>query len=161
MEGSAHTRRSDVTQLSPHPEHVPIGASGPRASFGQRLAAAIVDAIIVGIPAEILLLALARVGFVIAIALGVAYYGWLEGGASGQTVGKRVMKIRVYDFRVGGPIGTGRGIGRYFARIISAIPCLLGYWWMLWDKERQCWHDKLVGSVVVPADSCPVDDRPG
>jgi uncharacterized RDD family membrane protein YckC len=107
------------------------------------------------------LLALARVGFVVAIALGLSYYGWLEGSPSGQTVGKRAMNIRVYDFRVGGPIGTGRGIGRYFARIVSAIPCLLGYWWMLWDKERQCWHDKLVGSVVVPTDAYPVDNWPG
>jgi uncharacterized RDD family membrane protein YckC len=100
-------------------------------------------------------------GGFIALAVGVGYYGWLEGSPSGQTLGKRAMGIRVYDLRVGGPIGTGRAIGRYFVKIISAIPCLLGYFWMLWDKERQCWHDKLVGSVVVPASSYPVESWPG
>ena len=25
--------------------------------------------------------------------------------------------------------------------------------WQLWDKEKQCWQDKIAGSVVVPADA--------
>jgi len=104
--------------------------------------------------------ALHSVGYVLGVVLGVAYYGWLEGSASGQTVGKRGMGIRVYDLRSGGPIGPGRAIGRYFARILSAIPLLLGYFWMLWDAEKQTWHDKLVGSVVVPVSAYPVESWP-
>jgi len=84
----------------------------------------------------------------IAIIAGIIYYAKLEGG-SGQTVGKRALGIRVVDARTGGPIGTGRGVGRYFARIISALVCLLGYLWMLWDADKQTWHDKMVNSVVV------------
>ena len=150
-----------MTEYPPPPQVGPGGASGPRASFGQRLVAAIIDSIIVGVVAGILDATLKGIGYAIAIAIGIVYYAWLEGSPSGQTVGKRVMNIRVYDLRVGGPIGTGRAIGRYFARIISFIPCLLGYFWMLWDKEKQCWHDKLVGSVVVPTDAYPVDKWPG
>ena len=41
------------------------------------------------------------------------------------------------------------GIGRYFARWLSAIPLLLGYFWMLWDPKKQTWHDKLVSTIVV------------
>jgi uncharacterized RDD family membrane protein YckC len=26
---------------------------------------------------------------------------------------------------------------------------VLGYLWMLWDKEKQTWHDKIIGSIVV------------
>jgi uncharacterized RDD family membrane protein YckC len=112
----------------------PAGAyGGPRAGFW-RFAAALIDGIIVG----------------------VAYYGWLEGSASGQTVGKRGMGIRVYDLRGRGPIGFGRGVGRYFARILSALPLFLGYFWMLWDGESQTWHDKLVGTVVVPVGAYPL-----
>src|SRR6476620_6282562 len=134
-------------------------ATGPRAGFGQRLVAVIIDGILVGVIGAVIELTVDQtLGGIVGLVLGVAYYGWLEGSPSGQTVGKRVMNIRVYDLSVGGPIGTGRGIGRYFARIVSAIPCLLGYWWMLWDKERQTWHDKLVGSVVVPTDAYPVDN---
>jgi uncharacterized RDD family membrane protein YckC len=137
-------------------------ASGPRANFGQRLVAAIIDGILVGIVGTVIELTVDQtLGGIVSLALGVAYYGWLEGSPSGQTVGKHVMGIRVYDLRHGGPIGTGRAIGRYFARIVSAIPCLLGYFWMLWDKEKQTWHDKLVGSVVVPVSAYPVDNWPG
>jgi len=59
-----------------------------------------------------------------------------------------MLGIRVYDLRHGGPIGTGRAIGRYFARILSAIPCLLGYFWMLWDPQKQAIHDKVAGTIV-------------
>jgi uncharacterized RDD family membrane protein YckC len=136
-------------------------ARGPRAGFGQRLVAAIVDGILIGVVGLIVELAIRNaLGTIIAYALGIGYYGWLEGSTSGQTVGKKMMGIRVYDLRQGGPIGTGRAIGRYFARIISTIPCLLGYFWMLWDGEKQTWHDKLVGSVVVPVSAYPVDSWP-
>jgi uncharacterized RDD family membrane protein YckC len=136
--------------------------SGPRANFGQRLVAALIDGILVGVIGFVLQVTLRNaLGGVVSFALGVAYYGWLEGSPSGQTIGKRVMGIRVYDLRQGGPIGTGRALGRYFARIISTIPCLLGYFWMLWDPEKQTWHDKLVGSVVVPVSAYPVENWPG
>ena len=70
-------------------------------------------------------------------------------GRTGQTVGKRALGVRVLDARTGTPIGVGRAIGRHFGKIISAIPCGLGYLWMLWDPNKQTWHDKMVGSYVV------------
>jgi uncharacterized RDD family membrane protein YckC len=129
---------------------------GPRAGFWRRFAAALIDGIIVGIVGGILDAVLHSTGYFLAVVLGVAYYGVLEGSASGQTIGKRGMGIRVYDLRGRGPIGFGRGVGRYFARILSAIPLFLGYFWMLWDGESQTWHDKLVGTVVVPVDAYPL-----
>ena len=136
--------------------------SGPRANFGQRLVAALIDGIIVGVVGFVVgIIVRNELSGLLSLALGVAYYGWLEGSPSGQTIGKRMLGIRVYDLRQGGPIGTGRAIGRYFAKILSAIPCLLGYFWMLWDKERQTWHDKIVGSIVVPVSSYPVENWPG
>ncbi len=136
--------------------------SGPRASFFRRLGAALIDAILVGIVVTLLEGVLGRgLGGLLGIALAIGYYGYLEGSASGQTIGKRALGIRVYDFRAGGAIGTSRGILRYFARILSTIPVFLGYFWMLWDRERQTWHDKIAGSVVVPVSSYPVESWPG
>ena len=87
---------------------------------------------------------------ILSLAVGVAYYATLEGGATGQTLGKRICNIRVVDEVTGQPgIGFGRGVGRYFARWLSAIPLGLGYFWMLWDPKKQCWHDKLVHDLVV------------
>jgi uncharacterized RDD family membrane protein YckC len=82
------------------------------------------------------------------LAAGVLYYGIME-GKYGQTIGKRALGVKVADPRGGGTIGVGRAIGRHFAKILSAIPCLLGYFWMLWDPNNQCWHDKMAGSYVV------------
>jgi uncharacterized RDD family membrane protein YckC len=94
---------------------------------------------------------------VLGIALGLAYYTYLEGGATGQTLGKRALGIRVYDFRVGGPIGYGRGLLRYVGKILSGLVCFLGFLWMLWDREKQTWHDKIATTVVVPVSAYPVD----
>jgi uncharacterized RDD family membrane protein YckC len=81
---------------------------------------------------------------------GVIYYAKLE-GRSGQTLGKMALGIKVVDAHTGGSIGIGRGVGRYFARILSALVCFLGYFWMLWDPEKQTWHDKMTTSYVVKA----------
>jgi uncharacterized RDD family membrane protein YckC len=136
--------------------------SGPRASFLRRFAALFLDGIVLGIVAAILQAFLARsISDLLVLGLGIAYYGYLEGSPSGQTVGKRALGIRVIDLKGSGPIGTSRGVLRYFARILSTIVFLLGYFWMLWDPEKQTWHDKIAGSVVVPVSAFPVDSWPG
>jgi uncharacterized RDD family membrane protein YckC len=83
---------------------------------------------------------------------GIAYFVYFH-GKTGQTIGKRACGIKVVDRATGRPIGTGRAIGRYFAAILSAIPCALGYLWAAWDKDKQTWHDKMVNTVVIQADS--------
>lgn len=80
----------------------------------------------------------------------VAYFGIMEGKGT-QTLGKKALGIRVVDVTTGQPLGLGRGIGRYFGRILSALPCYLGYLWPLWDQQKQAFHDKVVNSVVVKA----------
>ncbi len=139
-------------------------AVGPRASFGKRLLAIILDGVLLSIVNFI-------VGFIFGAALGesggalasvlsiviaIAYFGILEGGETGQTLGKRALGIRVIDFNAGGPIGVGRAIIRYLARILSTIPLFLGYFWMLWDDQSQTWHDKLSTAVVVPESAYPI-----
>jgi uncharacterized RDD family membrane protein YckC len=139
------------------PAWTPSGPSGPRASFGRRLVAYLIDAILLGIVNGILASALdPALGYSIGIVVGLAYFAILEGGARGQTLGKMALGIRVIDFGTGGPIGYGRGVVRYLARILSFIVFLLGYLWMLWDKEKQTWHDKIANSVVVPVQFYPV-----
>ncbi|HJV08371.1 MAG TPA: RDD family protein [Acidimicrobiales bacterium] len=136
--------------------------SGPRASFGTRFLAVLIDVVLLGVVGGILSLILGRtLGSVVNLILGLAYYGYLEGSPSGQTVGKRVMNIRVIDFAGGGAIGPGRALLRYVGRILSSIPCLLGYFWMLWDSEKQTWHDKIATTVVVPTSAYPVAAWPG
>jgi uncharacterized RDD family membrane protein YckC len=141
-----------------------FGASGPRAGFWARFGALFIDGIVIGIIPIILIAigsgsnssGLLAFGYVLYIVGAIAYYVYFEGGPTGQTLGKRAMGIRVIDFNTGGPIGHGRAFIRLIGRIVSQFLCYLGYFWMLWDKERQCWHDKMANDVVVPVQYYPV-----
>jgi uncharacterized RDD family membrane protein YckC len=131
------------------------GPSGPRSGFWQRVGAAILDTLILAVPSVILFLIFENGALyqLLSTLISLAYFTYFEGGATGQTIGKKVLGIRVYDFRQGGAIGYGRGFLRQIGKYLSAIPLGLGYLWMLWDKENQCWQDKIAGTVVVPADA--------
>jgi uncharacterized RDD family membrane protein YckC len=131
------------------------GASGPRAGFWRRFAAALVDWVVLIIPVLILELILKGIGDALALILVFGYFTYFEGGPSGQTPGKRALGIRVVSFDTGGAIGYGRGFIRMIGRYLSAIVFYLGYFWMLWDGEKQCWHDKLASDVVVPVAAYP------
>lgn len=143
---------------------------GQMAGFWIRFAASLLDSLLIGIPFTVLGLLLATddttrvsVGVgttpgappllnLIQLVVGVTYYAMLEGGSTGQTLGKKVCGIRVVDATTYQPaVGVGRGVGRYFARWLSALPCLLGYFWMLWDEDKQTWHDKLTRTRIVKA----------
>lgn len=149
----------------------PAGPSGPRAGFGKRLLAALVDGILLSILGYIIgallgqdvttaedttgIYALDGPAGGISLLLQLAYYVYLEGGDAGATWGKRALGIRVIDSKAGGSIGYGRAFIRFIGRWVSALPLLLGYFWMLWDKNKQTWHDKFANSIVVPADAYP------
>ena len=81
--------------------------------------------------------------------VGLAYFTALEGGPSGATLGKRAVGIKVVDSTSGEAIGYGSAAVRWIGRILSFIPVLLGYFWMLWDPDKQTWHDKMAHAVVV------------
>lgn len=129
---------------------------GPRAGFGERFVAWLIDAILVGVVNGLLYALLGTPGQAISTVVDFAYFGFFEGGPAGQTVGKRVMNIRV--IRADGSLaelGWGTALVRNLCRILSAIPCLLGFFWMLWDKDKMTWHDKLSQTVVVPTSAYP------
>jgi len=138
------------------------GASGgPRAGFWRRFVASFVDGIVIGVVNAILLGFLSdNAATALAVLVGLGYYTYFEGSTSGQTVGKKALGIRVLSLADGGQIGYGRAFIRYIGRIVSAIPIFLGYFWMLWDEEKQTWHDKFAGSVVVPESDYPVSQWP-
>jgi len=133
------------------------GPSGPRVGFWLRFASALIDGLImlvVYLPFAIGVSSSA--GSLVYLVASIAYFTLLEGGPTGQTLGKKAVGIRVIDLARGGSIGPGRAFIRWVGRIVSGIVFYLGYLWMLWDKEKQTWHDKMAGAVVVPTSSYPV-----
>jgi uncharacterized RDD family membrane protein YckC len=82
------------------------------------------------------------------------YYTILHGRPRGQTLGKRLLGIRVTgeDFR---PIGYGRAFGRFLIGWVMWLACylpgILDNLWPLWDDKKQALHDKVANSIVVRA----------
>jgi uncharacterized RDD family membrane protein YckC len=124
-------------------------ASGARAGFFIRLAGLLVDGIVLGVVGTVLGVVLkGAAGSVLSLLVGLLYFTLLVGGR-GQTVGMGAARVRVIDKNGGGNIGYGRAFVRWIGMYISAFFIFLGYFWMLWDAQNQCWHDKMANDLVV------------
>lgn len=131
-------------------------AEGEPASFGIRFGATTIDAILWNliIAGSSAALTIASVSTSIRIAVllplligGLTYFLYLN--AHGGTLGKRFVGIRIVKLETGGAPGWGTAIVRQVAAIVSGIPLYLGYFWMIWDKEKRTWHDHVAGTMVV------------
>ncbi|MCK4546121.1 MAG: signal peptidase I [Candidatus Eisenbacteria sp.] len=79
-------------------------------------------------------------------ALSMAYFTVFNSQGR-QTAGKWVFGIRaVRDDR--SPISLKKGFFRSLCYLFSEGVLYVGFLWALWDRKRQAWHDKLVGTVV-------------
>ena len=133
------------------------GPSGPRAGFWIRFAAWFLDGLVLLVPLFVLVIAVGpSAARTLYLLVSAAYFTLMEGSPTGQTLGKRLCGIRVIDLRVGGPIGPGRAFIRWIGRFVSGFVFFLGYLWMLWDPQKQTWHDKMANAVVVPTSAYPV-----
>jgi len=142
----AVTQQPEALGATQATSHAPLG---PRAGFWRRFAASLLDAILITTCSLPLLVVDVAVYKLVNLLAQAAYYTVLEGGPRGQTVGKKALGIRVTGLASGEPIGYARGLIRYLGRYVSFFVFLLGYLRMLWHAERQTWHDKMVGAVVV------------
>jgi uncharacterized RDD family membrane protein YckC len=138
------------------------GASGPRAGFWIRFAGLIIDGLLLSAVNTLIQAASDEyVAAAFSIVIGIIYTTYFIGSPSGQTVGMRAIGIRAIDAETGGRVDYGRCVIRYVVAFFSGLALLLGYLWMLWDPERQTWHDKASGTFVVPATDFPVERWPG
>ncbi len=135
--------------LPPMPMAAPFNApavasevlSFPRASFWERLGAAFLDVIIVSILGS--LVGGPPFGFLVALAYFAGMWAW-----KGTTVGGVVLNLKVVrldDKPVTFTVALVRGLAAAF----SVIVLFLGFLWMIWDREKQTWHDKIAGTVVI------------
>jgi uncharacterized RDD family membrane protein YckC len=125
------------------------------AGVWQRFLATLIDGVIVlivaGAPGLLVGLAAdsAVLGYGIYVAVYVIYFAW--GNGSGGTWGKQIIGIKVISLKSGGDIGFVAGLLRFIVWWIGSLPFYLGWLWMLWDGQKQGWHDKVAGSIVVKA----------
>src|SRR6266566_3350692 len=103
-------------------------------------------------------------GIVAAIGLPIVYLVWFLGlFRQGLTPGKKLLGLQVVDHQTGAIPGFGKMFVREIVgRFISGLFFGLGYFWAIFDKNSQAWHDKIAGTVVlklppraVPAATAP------
>lgn len=91
-----------------------------------------------------------------AFGLWSLYFTVLTSMWKGQTIGKRLMRVRVVRLD-GHPIGWWSAFERAGGYVAGLATGLLGFAQVLWDPNRQCIHDKIVGTVVVVDGAHPVE----
>jgi uncharacterized RDD family membrane protein YckC len=139
------------TPPAPLPSISPV-LSCPRAGFWERMGAAFLDMVAVGFItgfAHGSLGYLLRflngppVFFIVALAYFAGLWAW-----KGTTLGGIVLKLHVVRHD-GGPLTFLVALVRGLAAAFSAVVFFLGFFWIGWDREKQGWHDKIAGTVVV------------
>jgi uncharacterized RDD family membrane protein YckC len=84
---------------------------------------------------------------VIFVILILAYYLYFW-GLLGYTPGKFLLGLRIVR-RDGRKLSIGRAFLRFFGYWVSALPLFLGFAWIIFDRRRQGWHDKLADTQVI------------
>lgn len=119
-------------------------AKYPRASFLDRLAAFTLDCILVAIANAVLDMS-RHDGFFFLLLLTyhIAFWAWRGTTLGGIICNLRVIRTHGAELRP--PDAIVRGLSSVFSIAALGIGCL----WMLQDPERQMWHDKIAGTLVV------------
>ena len=135
------------------------------AGFGWRLAAVLIDGLLVGFLSFLFAFIIGfiiwftqiygagtfypteRLFTVFGFILSVGYYVgfWAR---SGQTPGKTAMGLKVVSTD-GSCVSWNKAFLRYLGYIINVILILLGFLWIAFDQKRQGWHDKMAGTYVI------------
>lgn len=138
-------------------------AVAPTASFGMRLLGLAIDGLLVfagGMVAALLFWMFAGLDFLsremnpgafwfywTLVFLGAAIYTILLTAMNGQTVGKQIAGVIVLR-QDGKVISLRESVIRFAVSVVSALPLGLGYWWALWDRNQETWHDKAAKTRV-------------
>ena len=117
----------------------------PRATFTQRLAALVLDVLLVAMTYAFLDFDRGPGSrlFLLLLVYHVGFWAW-----KGTTVGGIICQLRVTRTD-GQPLRLGDAVVRALSGIFSFAVLGLGYLWILRDPERQAWHDRVAGTFVV------------
>ena len=132
--------------------------AGLYAGFWRRVAASIIDSIVLivgSVPFAIMVAGsgadedeAAGTAYLLSVVLAWLYSALMESSGRQATLGKIALGIKVTDMN-GERIGFGRATGRHFAKIISSITLGIGFAKAGFTKRRQGLHDMIAGTLVV------------
>lgn len=87
-------------------------------------------------------------GDIIGFAIGLLYFASMESSASGGTLGKRAVGIRVVNLSRQ-RISFGNAVGRHFGKILSGLILLIGFLMAGFTARKQALHDMMAGTLVI------------
>jgi uncharacterized RDD family membrane protein YckC len=140
--GAAPSAPAGALPPGPLPPH--ITAAMPRAGFWIRMAALLLDVLLVGFVMSLLH---PFGNFHIMV---LAIYGAVMWKLRGTTVGGIVCDLHVVRLD-GRPLDWETAIVRALGCFLSLFVVFLGFIWIAFDANNQAWHDKIAGTVVVRA----------
>lgn len=91
---------------------------------------------------------LSPLNFLIGGFVSVLYFGVMNYWFQGQTLGKKIFKIRVVRLN-GKPISFWGSIERATGYTASGSLFLYGFFQYFWDRNRQTTHDKITETIVI------------
>lgn len=112
-----------------------------RAGFWERIGAGFLDMVLVLLASS--LVGGAPLGFLVALAYFAGMWAWRQTTVGGIVLGLKVVREDGQDLSF--PVALVRSLFAGF----SILVLLLGFFWIAWDREKQGWHDKIAGTVVV------------
>jgi uncharacterized RDD family membrane protein YckC len=121
-----------------------------QADFALRMAAMMIDLIILLIPSVLLIVFAKAIGVIICIILGWAYYALLESSSLQGTIGKFALKLEVTDLE-GQPLDLLQATKRYFAHYLSILTLGAGFIILAFNDKKQAVHDLLTDCMVLDA----------
>lgn len=76
-------------------------------------------------------------------------YSSLATGMYGMTLGKRFFHLKVIREDSSKLSIGGAFLREFLGKILSSVVFSLGFFWVIWDKNKQGWHDKIAKTFVV------------
>jgi uncharacterized RDD family membrane protein YckC len=135
---------------------VPQAAFGQLASYGSRFLGYFIDVILIAISGGVVVATTSTIspdatvlGMLVYLVGLFSYFAYFWTQHYGQTLGQKIAGVRVVRLD-GLPMNVGTSIVRVFGYYFNGF-LFLGWLWPLWDAQRQGWHDKIAGTVVVQA----------
>jgi uncharacterized RDD family membrane protein YckC len=138
---------------APVPVYTPappaLRADGSRAfgGFWIRVAALIVDNIVLAVPYYLLLHTFGRLGLLGLLGM-VLYFPLMDSSSAQGTIGKIVFSLKVTDTSYR-RISFLRAFGRYLARLLSSLLLGLGCLMVAFTPQKRGLHDYIAGTVVL------------
>ena len=80
--------------------------------------------------------------------VSILYFTFTLGSKKQSTLGMRILHMRAIRTD-GTDLTYGRAFMRWLGMVISGIAIYLGYIWILIDKNRQGWHDKIADVYII------------